>query len=244
MTETAPKSKKGLLIGGAVAVLAAVGVVGFVLPAEFGIDPTGIGKATGVLKMSDTEDTNIYLERGLARTGVMFPLDAPVPVDAQPAKLAEVLAANGLPAVPAAAMKSDRFTFELLPYEGIELKYELNAGSPIVFTWQGTGPLDYDQHGHPYEGGEELTESYSITKAPTQSAVYVAPFTGIHGWYWQNRTLEPVTLTLDATGAIVKSYTFDRAGQHDRELTPPVPGDTAAEATAGATPEPSGTAAP
>ena len=48
MTEAGKRSKKGLLIGGAVVLAAVVGVVGFVLPAEYGIDPTGIGKATGV----------------------------------------------------------------------------------------------------------------------------------------------------------------------------------------------------
>lgn len=222
MIETTQKrSSKGLLIGGAAVIVAAVAVVGFVLPAEYGIDPTGIGKATGIIKMAEAEDTNIYLERGMKRQGVMFQIDQPVAADAQGTKLAEMLAANGQSALAPDAIKADRFTFELLPYEGIELKYELNAGTPMLFSWTGTGPLDIDMHGHPYQGGTELTESYAIAKMQSQSALYVAPFTGIHGWYWQNRTLEPVTLTLDATGAIVKSFTFDAAGQHDRALTPP-----------------------
>lgn len=222
MIDTTPKrSNKGLLIGGAAVIVAAFGVVAFVLPAEYGIDPTGLGKATGLIKMADAEDTNIYLERGKKRQGVMFPIEQPVAAEAQAAKLAEMLAANGQPALAADAIKADHFTFELAPYEGIELKYELNAGTPILFSWSGTGPLDIDMHGHPYQGGTEATESYAIAKMPSQSGLYVAPFTGIHGWYWQNRTLEPVTLTLDATGAIVKSFTFDAAGQHDRALTPP-----------------------
>lgn len=227
MTEAGKRSKKGLLIGGAVVLAAVVGVVGFVLPAEYGIDPTGIGKATGVLAMSE-DPANIYLERGKARKDTLFPLDQAVAPDAQAAKLAEVLQANGKPAPAADSLKADRFTFELAPFEGIELKYELNQGSPLLFSWSGTGPLDIDMHAHPYEGGEALTESYAIEKLGSQSGVYVAPFTGIHGWYWQNRTMQPVTLTLDATGAIVKSYTFSPAGQAERQLTP-----AAAEPTAG-----------
>jgi hypothetical protein len=43
--------------------------------------------------------------------------------------------------------------------------------------------------------------------------------------------MQPVTLTLDATGAITASKIFDPAGEHDRALTPP--GDeSAAEAPA------------
>ena len=54
MTETdptapAPPSRKKLLLGtGAAVAIAAVGLVVFVLPAEYGIDPTGVGRATGL----------------------------------------------------------------------------------------------------------------------------------------------------------------------------------------------------
>lgn len=223
MTDTGPKASKGKwLLGGSVVVLAALGVVGFVLPAEYGIDPTGIGKATGLLKMSEAPE-NIYLARGKARKDVLFPLPAPVAAEALTAQLGKTLADNGKPPLAADAIKSDHFTFELQPYEGIELKYELNQGSPMAFSWTGTGPLDIDMHGHPYAGGTKATESYVIAKLQDQSAIYVAPFTGIHGWYWQNRTMQPVTLTLDAAGAIVKSFTFDPSGQHERALVAAAP---------------------
>ena len=29
---------------------------------------------------------------------------------------------------------------------------------------------------------------------------YVAPFDGLHGWYWKNNTATPVTVTLHSTG--------------------------------------------
>ncbi|MGC1270330.1 MAG: hypothetical protein WA842_07015 [Croceibacterium sp.] len=221
MTQTGPNASKGKwLLGGGVVALAALGVVGFVLPAEYGIDPTGIGKATGLLKMAEAPE-NIYLARGKARKDVLFPLPAPVAADGLADQLNKTLADHGKPPLAADAIKADHFTFELEPFAGIELKYELNQGTPMVFSWSGTGPLDIDMHGHPHAGGTAATESYVIAKMPQQSAVYVAPFTGIHGWYWQNRTMQPVTLTLDAAGAIVKSFTFDPAGQHERPLVPP-----------------------
>jgi len=226
MTETAPTtptapSRKKLLIGSAAAAaVAAVALVVFILPAEYGIDPTGAGEALGVTKLSQTgEEENIYLKRGQARTNALFPLDGEVQPDE--AALRKALADSGIAFPSDASIQSDRYEFDLQPYEGIELKYVLAQGAPMIFSWRTTAPVNYDMHSHPFQGGVDLTESYVITDAPAQTALYVAPFSGIHGWYWQNRTLENVTLTLDATGAFTGSKIFDPAGEHDRALAPP-----------------------
>jgi hypothetical protein len=224
MTDTVPPSspapsRKKLLVGSAAALaVAAVALVVFVLPAEYGIDPTGAGAALGLNKLSGEEE-NIYLERGRARTDVLFPVEAGP--ELSPAGVRDLFAKKGVAFPAGAQLNSDRFTFELLPYEGIELKYVLDKRAPRFFSWHATAPVNFDMHAHPFEGGVDLTESYAITDASTQAAVYVAPFTGIHGWYWQNRTLGNVTLTLDATGAFTASKIFDQAGEHDRPLAPP-----------------------
>ena len=89
----------------------------------------------------------------------------------------------------------------------------------MIFAWKASAPVHVDMHSHPFEGGEELTESFVIEDTlPSQTAVYVAPFDGIHGWYWQNRTLDEVTLTLDAAGQITGSRTFSPAGEQPRPL--------------------------
>lgn len=203
MTDTppstsAPISRGKLLIGGAAAVIVAAGiVVAFVLPAEYGIDPTGIGKATGLVKIADSAG-NEELERGMKRTGVL------------------TLSEGTLPAEPGT---KDHWEITLGAYESVEFKYELAQGKAMVFTWSATAPLRYDMHSHPHEGGTALTESYGIGTAQKQHGRYVAAFTGIHGWYWQNRTLEPVKLTLDTTGAVEHSTVFDSAGEHARPLS-------------------------
>jgi hypothetical protein len=228
-TTPPPPSRKKLLlgIGGALAV-AAVGLVVFVLPAEYGIDPTGAGKALGLTKLAEPEE-NIYLKRGQARTNVLFPLETASQANEQALRLA--LADKGITFPSGATVQSDRFQLELQPYEGIELKYVLDEGAPMLFSWSATAPVNVDMHSHPFDGGTEATESFIIEDRPNQTAVYVAPFNGIHGWYWQNRTMQPVTLTLDAVGAITGSKTFDQGGEHDRPLSPP-PADGAAEAPA------------
>jgi len=216
-----PPSRKKLLIGSAVAAaVAAIALVVFVLPAEYGIDPTGAGRALGLTKLSE-EPENIYLKRGQARTDVLFPIEL------EPGQtrygVREMIAEKGVTLPADAQLQSDRFRIELLPYEGIELKYVLDKGAPMLFSWHATAPVNVDMHSHPFEGGVDATESFVIDNLQGQNAVYVAPFNGIHGWYWQNRTLEPVELVLDATGMFTASKIFDQAGEHDRPLAPPDP---------------------
>jgi hypothetical protein len=46
--------------------------------------------------------------------------------------------------------------------------------------------------------------------------------------------MQPVTLTLDTTGAMSGSKIFDPAGEHDRPLAPPPAEDAAAAPASGA----------
>ncbi len=234
MTEQKSGSRKWLLLGGAV-VVAAVGILGFVLPAEYGKDPLGIGAATGVLKLSEPVESQEAI-RGRARGQVMWPIAEGTAPEGLVAELDRVVAAEGKPVPAADTVKTDRYTIELAPFEGIEMKYDLAEGAPLIFHWKATAQVHYDQHSHPHEGGEDLTESFAIGDATEQSSVYFSPFAGIHGWYWQNRTLDPVTVTIDAAGPILAAFTFDKAGKHPRELTPIAAGSAAPANGTAATP--------
>jgi hypothetical protein len=205
---------KGSAVAAAVAVLA---MVFFVLPAELGIDLTGFGEKTGLTGLARSgSGTNIYLERGLKRKNVLFPLDAAAKPDE--ATLRATLAAKSI-AIPARAkFVSDHWEYELLPYDSIEMKYKLAQGQPMIFAWHAPVPVHYDMHSVPDQGGNPATESFAISDAPSQTGVYVAPFTGIHGWFWQNQTLNNVTVTIDATGAFAGAVIFDQAGEHARQL--------------------------
>jgi hypothetical protein len=229
MTEPQPNvppvalpSGRQIAIGSIVAVaVVAVATVFFILPAELGIDLTGFGERTGLTGLAQSSPTNIYLERGLKRKNVLFPL----PPDAKPdeATLRATLASKGI-AIPAGAkFVSDHWEYELLPYDSIEMKYKLAQGQPMIFAWHAPVPMHYDMHSVPDRGGNPATESFAIADAPSQTAVYVAPFAGIHGWFWQNQTLDNVTVSIDATGAFAGAVIFDQAGEHPRELMPPPP---------------------
>lgn len=195
-----PAARKKSLVGGAIIlVVAAIIVVAFVLPAEFGIDPTGIGRMTGVIEISNSS-SNAELQRGAKRKGVLT-LSATVP--------------------PPEAGATDRWEIELAGYESVEFKYTIAEGGRMTFAWRSSAPLHYDMHAHPFKGGTALTESYGVGDAESMQGRYVAAFTGIHGWYWQNRSLKPVTLVLEAQGGLTTSTIFDSAGEHERPIEPP-----------------------
>lgn len=192
------KTSRNLVIGGvAVAAISAVAVL-FVLPAETGWDPTGVGKALGLVEIADP--VNEEQVRGAARMERETVLE-----------LSETAPA----AQPGA---QDVWEYELPPFEGIEFKYTVPQGGKVAFTWEGSAPLHVDMHAHPFEGGTEMTESYDVGEAQVRHGLYTAPFTGIHGWYWQNRSLDTVTLRLTASGAMTTSTIFAPMGETERPL--------------------------
>ena len=198
-TSPPPSSGKKLLIGSAAAIaVAAVALVVFVLPAEYGIDPTGAGRALGLTRLAEPEMNEEQI-RGAKRTGVLALSDQPL----------------------AREQWNDEWQVVLGPYEGIELKYTLVVGGAIDFAWEASDTVEYDLHSHPFEGGTELTESYAVDDGERMQGRYVAAFTGLHGWYWQNRNLEDVTLTVRAAGPIRGSTVFVMGAPNERELTPP-----------------------
>lgn len=198
-TIAAPPSRKKLLIGSAAAVaVAAIALVVFVLPAEFGIDPTGAGKALGLTELSEPGISEEQI-RGAKRTGVLTLSETPLERE----------------------QWDDQWQVTLAPYEGIELKYTLDEGGAIDFEWEAGDTVEYDLHAHPFEGGTELTESYAVDDGNRMQGRYVAAFTGLHGFYWQNRNLDDVTVTIRAAGPIRGSTVFQGGGQAERELTPP-----------------------
>jgi hypothetical protein len=213
-------SPRQVAVGGGVAIIvAAVALVFFVLPAEMGIDLTGFGDKSGLTGLAQSgSSTNIYLQRGLKRTNVLFPLDAGAPSEAS--TLRNALTKRGIALPENARFQSDHWEVELPPYENIEMKYLLAQGQPMIFSWRATAPVHYDMHSVPDEGGDPATESFAIGDAAGQTAVYLAPFTGIHGWFWQNQSLNPVTVTIDATGGFASAVIFDQGGKHPRPLTP------------------------
>ncbi|MEM1396976.1 MAG: hypothetical protein AAGH38_05955 [Pseudomonadota bacterium] len=160
MIELAPKDL-GKTIGIA-GIAAAVLLVLFVLPAEFGADPTGFGKALGLTGLAPS-DAN-------ASTGRLDDLN------------------------------EDVFELSLEPFESLEVKYVAIDGAGIMFEWVANGPLTYDLHAEPHGADESFAVSYAKGKKQSDAGHLITEFDGEHGWFWENREGDPITLSLTTTG--------------------------------------------
>ena len=158
----------------------------FVLPAEWGIDPTGVGKALGLTRMAGggdaAEDTA---------------------VDTTPAAVKELtippqVQANIEAKTP---LRSDEKTLTLAPHSGIEVKAHMLKGDHLLFRWTSTAPIKMDLHGEPAKGPAGAFSTYWKQKKLTQAqGSFTAPFDGTHGWYWRNGGEVPATVTIKVTG--------------------------------------------
>lgn len=86
---------------------------------------------------------------------------------------------------------------------GIEVKTHLAKGAALVYSWKTTKgeTVLHDFHGEPVDAEEDEFESFIEDKAATESrGVLIAPFSGLHGWYWKNTSATPVSLVLQASG--------------------------------------------
>ena len=45
--------------------------------------------------------------------------------------------------------RSDRIQFQLSPFEAVEYKYRLEAGTGLVYRWHASGELLFDMHSEP-----------------------------------------------------------------------------------------------
>jgi hypothetical protein len=104
--------------------------------------------------------------------------------------------------------KTSTMTFQLGPYEFVEFKYTLAQGASMVYSWTATGPVIYDFHSEPEGAPAGYAESFDKAQAPAASGTYTAPFSGIHGWFWENPGAKLITITLNTAGFYTAAQEF------------------------------------
>ena len=125
----------------------------------------------------------------------------------------------GAISVQAAPFKQEAITITLAPKEGMEYKYELEKGQGLLYTWAATAPVHYELHSEPAAGPKGYAEFFDQHDSRDQGhGSYVAPFSGIHGWYWENKSDREVTLRLTTSGFYTGSQEF-RKGQPVKRKT-------------------------
>jgi hypothetical protein len=173
-----------------------------VLPAEKGIDVTGLGRIIGLTEMGLTklqlaqELAEAESERLLAHL-------------ADSADAAEALAmardsASGAGAAASASpgARADITVIDVPSAGTAELLLRATRGSRVRYSWKSDGGVvDYVVKGdslapvpasfHPYSRGFASSEKIGVI---------VAAFDGKHGWYWRNTTDSAVRITLHTSG--------------------------------------------
>jgi hypothetical protein len=206
-----PSLKKLLTATGIALVAAAAILIAVVLPAEYGIDPLKTGRALGLTDLANASEKP-------AR-----PAAAPVQSTETREAAPEITSINPelvpSPAGDAPTVKNtliaqrrpfqfDSREITLAPGEGMEIKYNMRKGAGLTYSWTAGATLFYEFHGEPDvkpagKEGTDYYESYDLDdkKGKTEShGTFLAPSTGIHGWFWENKNDKPVTLKLVTAG--------------------------------------------
>lgn len=173
MNQTVSASPRRLLVSTAIAAMVAALILFMVvLPAEYGIDPTGAGRLLGLtpigqLKVLGAGDRAVMH----AHPRKFRSARIEIPVKGGEELEYKALLAKGEPLLYAWSVQGGTVHFEF-------------HGEPT----EGRFPKDFYQS---YQMGD---------RSSGEQGSFVAPFTGQHGWYWRNEGSEPATIVLETSG--------------------------------------------
>jgi len=170
--------------------------VGVYLPAEYGIDPTGVGNVLGLTEMGE-------IKQQLAREAAE---DELIHGD-QSSSLIDGFLGLVVSAAHAQEVWTDTVTFTLAPDAAAEIKLVMAEGDVAEYTWVAEGGrINFDLHAH----GDGQSIDYDRGRGATEGAGTIeAPFAGEHGWFWRNRDDAEIMVTLQLRGAyaqVIETY--------------------------------------
>lgn len=176
--------RKVLALSAGAMLFAGLVLTAAVLPAEFGLDPFGLGRLTGIGKVYRPEAVTAAPAAGPAAATQQASPWRRLTLDVK-------LVPGG----------------DLEGRDQIEYKVAMKPGQAIVYSWQAGEGVPDDQfysdfHGHtvaPVQTKVSAT-SYREGMGASANGSLVAGFAGVHGWYWQNQSDRPVSVRLTLAG--------------------------------------------
>lgn len=177
-------------------VTAGVLLVTVVAPAEYGLDPTGVGRLLGLTTMGEIKAS---LEREARRAEQAEPTVAPAATATPAASAAPQSGAREV--VGKQAVARDRTVVTLKPGQAAEVKLEMSKGESARFEWTSTGAVNFDNHGDPPSPPPGFYHGYGKGRQVMRDAgTITAAFDGLHGFFWRNRGNGEVTIQLNTEG--------------------------------------------
>jgi len=175
-----------------------------VLPAEYAIDPTGVGRALGLTEMGEIKAQLAQEAEADQANSVVVIAPKALPNESIKDEPEVVLAQQEVtyPKTEVAAEVEpawkDKIMLSLKPGQGAEVKLVMEKGQIAQFDWTSKGgPINYDTHGD----GNGNSISYKKGRGvPNKKGEIEAAFTGSHGWFFRNRNDETVMVILKTNG--------------------------------------------
>lgn len=179
---------------------AAVLLVLVVLPAEYGIDPTGFGRLTSIGKLSEStpaagQDFGQTMEFNIAE------------YDVSAEKIEESI--QGLISLEETPFMTETIDLKIEDFGEMEHKFIMPADTTFVYSWEVLGAkgdgVYFEFHGHPSTADapnypEGFEQAYSKGEGISQSGSFTTPFPGYHGWYLMNLEEGEITVRLKVSG--------------------------------------------
>lgn len=168
--------------------IAVVLLVTCILPAEYAIDPTGLGEKMGLLRMGEIK---VQLDKEAHQEEA-----SPIAIASESEQVSEPQSAQTV-SVSAAPLVQE---IVLKPNEAAELKLLMSKHDTVSYLWRvDTGHVNYDTHG---DNPSTRYHNYNKGKAAVfDQGTLTADFDGKHGWFWRNRSPETVKITLEIEGS-------------------------------------------
>ena len=185
-------SSAQLIRSTAIAAASAVAIlVTVVLPAEYNIDPTGIG---GVLGLSEMGEIKAQLAEE-AEADRLLEIEA----EEQSSLMNDIFGLFvGTAYAQDAEIWRDETTFTLAPGDSAEWKLVMEEGQTVEYRMLvDGGRVNFDMHGH--GGGNSVTYEKGRGSTGDEGEI-IATFDDEHGWFWRNRDSQPATVTVQVRG--------------------------------------------
>ena len=159
-------------------VVASLIVFGAILPAEFNSDPLGLGRITGLSRLwapreiaFDTAATAVPLAREYRSGFRADTIEIPLRREGDPTR-------------------------------GVRM----NKDATLIYEWSvsdlpSSEEFYYDFHGHTLTNTKEMTvATYKQATGTSANGALTAPFDGVHGWFFQNQSVNPIVVRVKISG--------------------------------------------
>lgn len=174
-----------------------------VLPAEYGIDPTGLGQSLGFSKLhqpnEQSKEPTIQVD-DIEEAHPLFKLEN-LGSDPDVQKPKE---ADNLPPNKQYKEREDSIKVIIPKGKGIEYKINMLKYGKLKYEWvTDKGTLYFDFHGEVKESNPTdnvYFESYTVAFSNNMTGTFLSPYEGKHGWYFKNKSETDIVVTIRLKG--------------------------------------------